>query len=172
MSVVPEHGHDLMLKLLAEAEDYPDDVPLPFWLAYFRRAFPELGKYMIMAAESSATSMSRGTDISINKLDYKKETLTIPLVVQCKRADTSLVELEASALGSALTRLAVSELSHVYAVTTFGVTFRAWVVRRGFNYLNPLHGLAIDGCEHEYLEVDDAYYAQYLAEAVNLARGF
>ncbi|KAL6406739.1 uncharacterized protein AUP68_09542 [Ilyonectria robusta] len=75
------------------------------------------------------------------------------MCVRCRRPDISLRKIEQMALDAARSHIEKEKLEWIWAMTTFGVSFRVWFVDKDAVRLILMHGTATDGDEGQYIDV-------------------
>lgn len=122
-----------------------------FWQQLVISAFRESGRSSVTAGSSSKKSI-RQTEIAVRRYDEENDGLFSAMCVRCRRPDVSLRKIEQMALDAARSHIDKENLEWIWAMATFGVSFRVWFVDKDAVWLIPMHGTATDGDEEQYID--------------------
>ncbi|KAH8686365.1 hypothetical protein BGZ61DRAFT_454378 [Ilyonectria robusta] len=137
---------------MIEGPNNQDNKSWEFWQQLVISAFHEVNRSSIIAGSSSRTSI-RQTEIVVRRYDEESDGLFSAMCVRCRRPDISLGKIEQMALDAARSHIDKEKLEWIWAMTTFGVSFRVWFVDKDAVRLIPMHGTATDGDEGQYIDV-------------------
>lgn len=129
-----------------------DNKSWEFWQQLVISTFHELNRSSVIAGSSSGTSI-RQTEIVVRRYDEENDGLFSVMCVRCRRPDISLRKIEQMALDAVRIRIHEEKIEWIWAMTTFGVSFRVWFVDKDAVRLIPMHGTATEGDEGQYIGV-------------------
>lgn len=144
-----------------------------FWQAFLQHAFPLHENYIVGCEQAPDRQASRArVDIVVLRYDPSHDTLSSMMIIEAKRQGTpQLTQLEAQALGYALAAIDAENLEAIYVMTTWGTTFRLWMVDRNYRELYPLHGNNPSGFREDYIDVDSQESSRELKKAIKFIKG-
>ncbi|KAL9084619.1 MAG: hypothetical protein Q9165_007974 [Trypethelium subeluteriae] len=156
MSVVPR-GRNILRKHYQEAknENEAEYKSAAFWHAWLTRAFNDLDRYEV-SSEFAPDDTRRRVDLVVKRYDGDNDTLYALLWVECKRPKMAPREVEFQGLDAAVRHIEADGLMFIYVMTTIGVSFRTWIVKKDTKTLVPLHGNPEYGDKDEYVDADSA----------------
>lgn len=146
----------LLRKLYELARDEVGYKSSEFWQHYLRHTFHDTQTYSVTCEVAPGSSRGR-VDIVVKRYDENHHTLSALLWVDCKRPSGDVREAELQALDSAVRCIEANNLRWIFTVTTVGVAFRMWSVRRNENRLIPHHGDARNAELAQYIDADSEW---------------
>ncbi|KAF7557982.1 hypothetical protein G7Z17_g220 [Cylindrodendrum hubeiense] len=124
-----------------------------FWQILVAEAIGELNTYSVTSVPSFEASI-QDTGITVERYDEDLHTLTTLLCVRCQPPDTSIEEIEQTVLDAARSHIQKDNLEWIWAMTTIGVSFRMWFIDKDALKLVPMHGMATEGDEPQYVDAN------------------
>lgn len=150
MSIVPQYG--LLRKHFEEAVQDIEYKLSAFWQVYLQRAFREVETYSV-TTESWPDGSKSQVDTIVQKYDADHSLYTVMLWGEIGPT-ASIGEVETQALDAALYYMMSNNLAWIYVITTFGVSFRTWIVESGADILRPLYVVMGRGDGQQYINAD------------------
>lgn len=151
--IVPQDG--IIRKLYDEARlNDIEYIASAFWQSIFQSAFNTQDDFISVCEYSPDGERSR-VDQAVLRYDANQRTLAITTVHEAKREGSNVKAGEDQALNAAKRVIDKHGLQKVYAVTTWGVKFRMWVVDRKQLVLLPLDNMRdVRNDRTQYIDAD------------------
>ncbi len=169
MSIVPDTGIVRAYYQIA-CEANIEHKPSAFWQVWLQRVIASEPYLYSIACDSSPDESLRRVDGVVKRYDPSHHrTLSAMLWVECESPRGSARDAENQALDAAIRCIQADNLLWIYAMTTVGVTFRAWFMEKRGNKLFPLHGTEVTGDRSQYIDADSED-ASILRDCIELVK--